>query len=330
MDDDDLIKMPPKRKAEISYGTDIVKSHKLLKYKEMQNLNNTELRTKDMSLEEYTGKEYICKICSDKFQTAQILNIHMWTHGSATEPFQIKSFLCLECKKTYSIHSFFLQHLKINHNSLHFCKYCPLSFETLSTMKLHVKTMHKSEIIKRGNDIAKFACVFCQACYFTVNHLVTHLCKYHHKDEISNDYYPICNTAYEHMCSSDITIDKENKMPKQTEIKNFKSNVQNKVLKNIPVKNSKLMNNRQSCSYKVTKNLTKQTTLKTMKYNCSHCNIKFLRSHHLQNHKQKHHKIDKFFVPTYGCAKCPAKFFKNSFLQHHLTSHHKLSVTPKI
>lgn len=330
MDKDNFMQKSLKRKAQISFGTDIVKNHKLLKYKEMQ-INNTKVKIKDEICNDNTENKYSCSICYEEFKTETILNIHMWAHAAPSESFEVKSFACLECKKTYSVHNFFLQHLKINHSGLHFCKYCTVSFETLSAMKLHVKESHKIEIIKRGNDDAKFVCVFCQACYFSINHLVSHLCEYHSID-ILDDYYPLCKTACENI-SSGTPIEKENKISEEImdkEIEKQKStNAQNKTSQKILIENSKFINISQSCPYKIKKNLVKENS-KTIKYNCSHCNIKFLRSHQLQKHKKSCHKIDKFFNPIYGCGKCSAKFFKKRFLQQHLINHHKLSVTPKI
>jgi KRAB domain-containing zinc finger protein len=108
-----------------------------------------------------TGRQFMCKMCSKSFKSAQSLKIHEKTHG--------KKFQCQLCNKMFPSLGTLNAHKKTNHEnpSNYGCEICDKKFNEKSILKRHQKT----------HDINRPKSIKCQQCDYATDN--KYYFKYH-------------------------------------------------------------------------------------------------------------------------------------------------------
>lgn len=241
--------------------------------------------------------EYRCSKCHFSFVDKNYLEKHLATHTNS-------DFTCSFCNLKFDKEESLTEHIKCSY-FLEICNICNMEFtSTLDLFKHNVKTHLMTcceicgKVLKRGSyknhkllhqNLKKFKCEECGACYKTPNHLGSHIINVH---KSTSEVCEICGLE----------------------------------VKKVYLKQHQLIHNNSSnykcdkChkAFKQSKGLTKHRVVHEgiAKHVCDVCNKAFKRSYNLTVHKRSHESIKPF-----TCDVCTKTFTTKQWRDKHMTTH---------
>lgn len=290
-----------------------------------------------------------CPLCTDRFPSQLLFNIHSWTHADMNQVphFFASTMYCCKCKKTFKSRNQFFSHTKEVHNDVrHLCEFCPTFYYSQSALSRHLNRNHEEEILLFSKELPKFVCVLCSARFYFADPLVHHIQQHDgYNSVITEEHYPPNQCLFSSVvgkqeepklklgeptvmcigCSKPLNNGNQDRRSSNSEQASHTFRC------NIKPMHTKDISPMQLCS-PVMQNKNTENGIEArnnMRYSCAYCGGVFSCSSLLQEHIKNHKKLGQFLKPLYGCAKCSAKFYQNRYLRHHLRFHHGSKVTPK-
>jgi KRAB domain-containing zinc finger protein len=106
--------------------------------------------------------KFECHHCQTTFRAISTLKVHMSLHFNFIE----KEYKCLECGKIFSNYQKFYRHKKMHEKRIYSCAQCPSTYQTISGLHCHVKTIHERR---------SFECHHCQTTFKAKDSLKRHM-----------------------------------------------------------------------------------------------------------------------------------------------------------
>jgi KRAB domain-containing zinc finger protein len=103
-----------------------------------------------------------CHHCQTTFRAISTLKVHMSLHFNFIE----KEYKCLECGKIFSNYQKFYRHKKMHEERIYRCAQCPSTYQTISGLHCHLKTIHERR---------SFECHHCQTTFKAKDSLKRHM-----------------------------------------------------------------------------------------------------------------------------------------------------------
>ena len=292
-----------------------------LRNKHIKNEHNTEKGESEGSL------RFTCSVCSEEFNLASSLKIHLLKHPElSVKPDKkviVRPFHCEQCGKSFAKPSQLRDHQVVHSEDRYFiCDKCGKSYKEKGELTRH-KQIHEDVIVDCEFCDLKFVGQYLYSRHLRRKHQSTHTCKdcgrtFGHKSlfdihvrthsgerpfvcELCGASYPIQGSLTHHMKASHSNWHKERKKEKQCD-------------------------RCQRCFYtNHSLNFHIRTVHENIKdFHCSECGNSYKGSTQLKRHMETHAGI------TINCQFCERTFNSTSYYSKHLRRKHKANETPYV